>query len=125
MFVKEMLNDNPLANAAIVNDAWRAAVMLGGISVTFVSKIRSRMGLSGNLGRGRGSRTRTTRVRPGRNGPRRSRPDRRGQARSRRGKRSGLSDLEVEIDRLLMKVVENGTLPEVENALRNARRQLY
>ena len=34
-------------------------------------------------------------------------------------------NLEVEIDRLLMKVVEIGTLPDVENALRKARRHLY
>ena len=34
-------------------------------------------------------------------------------------------NLEVEIDRLLMRVVEVGTLPEVEDALRKARRHLY
>ncbi len=34
-------------------------------------------------------------------------------------------DLEVEIDRLLMKVVEIGQLPDVEDELRKARRQLY
>jgi hypothetical protein len=34
-------------------------------------------------------------------------------------------NLEVEIDRLLMKVVEIGTVPDVEDALRKARRHLY
>ena len=34
-------------------------------------------------------------------------------------------DLEVEIDRLLMKVVEIGQLPSVEDALRRVRRQIY
>ncbi len=46
------------------------------------------------------------------------------EAKSRRGK-ADLMDLEVEIDRLLMKVVEVGSLPDVENALRKARRHLY
>ena len=38
---------------------------------------------------------------------------------------SALMNLEVEIDRLLMRVVQVGTLPEVEDALRKARRHLY
>ncbi len=125
MFVKEVLNDNPLANAEAVNEAWRAAGMSGGISATLVSRIRSRMGLAGNLGRGRRSRTKTTGARPGR-------PLARVQAGSNgtgpvkmRGRSRDLMDLEVEIDRLLMKVVEIGTLPEVANALRKARRHLY
>ena len=42
-----------------------------------------------------------------------------------RGRTNLLMDLEVELDRLLMKVAALGTLPNVENALRMARRQLY
>ena len=42
-----------------------------------------------------------------------------------RGRRNDPMDLEVEIDRLLMKVVAIGTLPDVESALRKARRHLY
>ena len=53
MFVKEQLNNNPLANAEAVNKAWRAAGMSGSISATLVSTMRSRLGLTGNLGRGR------------------------------------------------------------------------
>ena len=125
MFVKEVLNDNPLANAAAVNEAWRAAGMSGGISATLVTNIRSRMGLAGNLrgGRPRGTKTTGTRrgrppiqVRAGENGT--------GPVKT-RGRKSDLMDLEVEIDRLLMRVVEIGTLPEVEDALRKARRHLY
>ena len=41
------------------------------------------------------------------------------------GESERLMDLEVEIDRLLMKVVEIGQLVDVEDALRAARRQLY
>ncbi len=33
--------------------------------------------------------------------------------------------LEIELDRLLMKVVEVGELPDVEASLRKARRHLY
>ena len=35
-----------------------------------------------------------------------------------RGRKSDLMELEVEIDRLLMKVMAIGTLPDVENGLR-------
>ena len=41
-----------------------------------------------------------------------------------RRRSSQLMDLEVEIDRLLMKVVEIGQIPDVENALRQAWRRL-
>jgi hypothetical protein len=36
-----------------------------------------------------------------------------------------MMNVEVEIDCMLMKVVEIGQLPEVEDALRKARRHLY
>ena len=42
-----------------------------------------------------------------------------------RGRMNSLMDLEIEIDRLLMKVAEIGTLPQVEDSLRKTRRQLY
>jgi hypothetical protein len=125
MFVKEVLNNNPTANAAVVNEAWKAEGMSGSISATLISNIRSRMGLAGNLrgrprgnakkagtGRGRGF----MRAEDGENG---TAPVKR------RGRTSELMDLEVEFDRLLMKVAAFGALPEVENALRKARRQLY
>jgi hypothetical protein len=125
MFIKEVLNDNPLANHEAVNQAWRSAGMPGTISPTLVSRMRSRMGLAGNLGRGRRRKARAT-------GARLSRPsmpfqpDANGNSTVRtRGRKNNLLDLEVEIDRLLMKVVGIGTLPEVENALRKARRHLY
>jgi hypothetical protein len=49
MFVKEVLNDNPQANAAIINEAWRAAGMSGSISAGLVNNLQFRLGLSGNL----------------------------------------------------------------------------
>jgi hypothetical protein len=48
-FVKEVLNDNPHANAAAVNEAWRAAGMAGRISAALVNHLRFRMRLSGSL----------------------------------------------------------------------------
>ena len=48
-FVKEYLNDHPHANPKGVNEAWTEAGMEGTISETLVNKMRSTMGLSGNL----------------------------------------------------------------------------
>jgi opacity protein-like surface antigen len=48
-FVKEFLHDNPDGNIKAVNDAWAAAGMTGTIGSTLIYKMRSEMGLSGNL----------------------------------------------------------------------------
>jgi hypothetical protein len=64
-FVREVLNDNPQANAAAVNEAWRAAGMSGSISAGLVNHLRSRMGLSGNLQAGRRKRISATGTRQG------------------------------------------------------------
>jgi hypothetical protein len=48
-FVKEFLNDHPEGNIDAVNKAWAAAGMNGAIGATLIYKIRSEMGLSGNL----------------------------------------------------------------------------
>jgi hypothetical protein len=137
MFVKEMLNDDPLANTEAVNAAWRAAGMSGTISSSLISNVRTRLRLSGKLPRKRRRRTRTAGAADaGAAGPvtgrRRGRPRRQagpggnGEAPvMSRGRERELMSLEVEIDRLLMTVVETGALPEVENALRKVRRQLY
>ncbi len=125
MFVKEWLHDHPQATTEAVNVAWREEGYSGSISPSLVSNVRSRMGLAGNTGRGR-------RGKKAASGRRRGRPAGAGQARTngtaptidrRRGQ--DLMGLEVELDRLLMKVVEVGQLPEVEASLRKARRHLY
>src|ERR1700728_3641464 len=66
MFVKEVLNDDSLANAAAVNEAWRAAGMSGSISASLVNNVRSRMGLTGNVRGRRRKGTKTTGTRQGR-----------------------------------------------------------
>jgi hypothetical protein len=124
-FVKEVLNDNPQANAAAVNEAWRAAGMSGSISAGLVNHLRSRLGLAGNLRSGRRKRIRATGTRRGRP-PMQLRTVVNGSTRAMsRTRGSDLMDLEVEIGRLLMKVVEIGQLPDVEDALRKARHHLY
>jgi hypothetical protein len=130
MFVKEVLLDNSRANAQAVNEAWQAAGMEGSISGTLVSQVRSRMGLVGNLRGRRRKRTKadiTANEGPGRGGPsRQATSESNGPiAVKTRGRKTALTDLEVDLDRLLFKVMEVGDLADVENALRSVRRRLY
>jgi hypothetical protein len=53
-FVKEVLNDNPQATTKAVNEAWKAAGFEGTIGPTLVTKMRSQLGLTGNIPKGRG-----------------------------------------------------------------------
>jgi hypothetical protein len=135
MFVKEVLLDNPLANTRAVNEAWRSAGMVGTISPTLVHTMRSQMKLTGNIRSGRRKRTgdaATTNSGRAAGGKRRGRPpkavtaqaDGLGKVGTRR-QRDTLTDLEADLDRLLFKVMDLGTLPEIEDALRKARRRLY
>jgi hypothetical protein len=48
-FVQDFLKDNPKGNAKAVNEAWATAGMTGSIGATLVNKMRSDMGLTGNL----------------------------------------------------------------------------
>src|SRR4051812_25250438 len=48
-FVKEFLNKNPQGNVQAVNEAWAAAGKEGTIGSTLINKMRSQMGLTGNL----------------------------------------------------------------------------
>jgi hypothetical protein len=125
MFVKEVLNDDPQANHQAVNVRWREAGMSGSISPTLVSRVRSRLGLAGNTrGRSRKNAKATGALRGRPAGPARAAAVATALHQS-RGRANSLMDLEVEIDRLLMKLAEIGPLPDVEDALREARRQLY
>src|SRR5438874_13757094 len=106
MFVKEVLHDNRLANTEAVNDAWKAAGMEGSISATLVNKMRSQMGLTGNLRGGRRRRARaaaTANSETTYTGKRRGRPPKQGGAEANgttqvktRGRISRLADLEVD-----------------------------
>jgi hypothetical protein len=128
-FVKEFLNDNPRSNPTAVNEAWTAAGMDGTISAGLINKMRSELGLSGNLKRGRKKKseiaTATATVT-------RKRGRKRGrvaaasvQTRSVAGRDRFLSQVDADLDRLLFKVMSLGDLPRVEECLRETRRRLY
>jgi hypothetical protein len=74
-FVKEVLNDHPEANTRAVNAAWAAAGFEGTISHTLVTKVRSRLGLTGNIPKGRKKKVQSeTAAEPTATGKRRGRP---------------------------------------------------
>jgi hypothetical protein len=137
-FVKEVLGNNPHATAKLVNEAWQAAGREGTISETLVNKMRSELGLAGNL-RGRRRRRAATAAagKPAYTGKKRGRKPKSAQpvpndgrtGDGPRGKAVGrqqrLVALEADIDRLLFKVMNLGELPEVEEGLRQTRRLLY
>jgi hypothetical protein len=51
-FLKELFNDNPQANASSVNEVWKAAGFEGTISQSLVKRVRSELGLTGNMRKG-------------------------------------------------------------------------
>ncbi|MGO9467402.1 MAG: hypothetical protein ACLQIB_06475 [Isosphaeraceae bacterium] len=122
-FVKEVLVDNPHANPKAVNEAWTAAGMKGTISAALVNKMRAKLGLTGNL------RPKTKKPATGNKRGRRpaatfsaARLDSNG---SHGARGQALIELEVEIDRLVCKVIGMGGLPDVVETLITARRLLY
>ena len=130
MFVKEYLNDNPQGNVSAVNEAWHAAGFDGTISLALVDKLRSSMGLTGNI------RRKGKKSKPSPTGKKRGRPRKEttaeingtpaGQPRGRKsGRTDALLSVETEIDKLIFQVMFIGDLPQVETALREARRRVY
>jgi hypothetical protein len=119
-----------------VNDAWQASGKKGSISGTLVNKMRSQLGLTGNLrGRPRKPRDQSAdgAAATGRRRRRRPKveaavggPANRVETRGRKSARSkALVELEAEIDRLLFKVMGMGSMTELEDGLREARRLVY
>jgi hypothetical protein len=103
--------------------------MTGTISATLVNKMRASLGLSGNL-------RSKTKSKPIISGAKRGRPRKNTAGvvtftpvlptRGRKSDRThALLDVEAEIDRLIFSVMGIGNLPEVESALRDARRRVY
>jgi len=150
-FVKDVLAKNARANAAAVNVAWKAEGRDGTISATLVNKLRSTLGLAGNL-----------RARPKKKSgpPPSEKPPYTGKKRGRkpknlatagfllspsqgngrkteqaaapvatRGKATfhlgSLEEVEADIDRLIFKVMALGGMSAIEDTLRQARRLLY
>jgi hypothetical protein len=148
-FIKEVLFDNPEANAKVINEAWTADGMSGTISAALVSKVRAELGLTGNsrgrpsqksalitgaskpVGKKRGRKPRaTSRTGDARKNKALPKADRPMQAAFERRPRMGdrqrrLTELEADIDRMLFKVMELGGLSGIEESLRQTRRLLY
>jgi hypothetical protein len=141
-FVREVLKNNPYANAEAVVAHWNAEGHEGTISQTLVNKQRSVMGLAGNL-RGR-RRRRTAKAAAAKRpytGKKRGRKPGSALAAGGAGTSNGRSAeaprgrlggrhnqlvaLEADIDQLLFKVMHLGELPELEASLRKTRRLLY
>jgi hypothetical protein len=150
-FVKGVLGKNPHANPTAVNEEWKSAGQDGTISATLVNKLRSSMGLAGNLrptpktktrsrsvekrplsGKNRGEKLKSSSSESVPPAPSRSNGKKTAQAamqNERRAKVSShhgsLEEFECDIDRLLFKVMELGGLPAIEDSLRQTRRLLY
>jgi hypothetical protein len=122
-FVKEFLNDHPKSNPAAVIEAWQAAGMDGTISPSLINKIRSELGLAGNLRRKTRGKGKPAGRRPGRKPLTVAVVQARKLGVSSRGRQ--VNEVEAELDRLLFKVMGVGNLPGVEEGLRETRRALY
>jgi len=127
-FLKEFLHDNPQGNVKAVNEAWKAAGFDGTISTALVYKARASLGLTGNLS----GKTKKSKAKATSTGKKRGRPRKEpmapvtGQPRGRKSARTlALTELEADIDRLIFKVMGVGDLAQIEDSLRQARRQLY
>jgi hypothetical protein len=133
LFVKEFLNDHPEGNVKAVNVAWTKAGFDGSIGSTLVNKMRAQLGLTGNLRR----KTTKTKAESGTKpytGKKRGRKPKGHVVQLDSGfethgftnaQASKLNELEVDIDRLLFKLMGIGNLPEIEDSLRRVRRLLY
>ena len=132
-FIREILEEDPFANAKKIREQWEAEGNEGTISQTLVNKQRSLMGLAGNIKGGRPKGSGTGAAKATYTGKKRGRKPKsesvNGHAaagRSKSGRRSGeLSQIEAEIDRLLFRVMDIGGLENLEGSLREARRMLY
>ncbi len=131
-FTKEFLNDHPSATSGEVNEAWKKAGMQGRISHTTVSEVRKSLGLIGK------PRTATRKQTPGATAPAAKTRGRKPATETRAttntiaetrrqdtSRTSILLAVESEIDRLIFTIMGLGDLPEIETALRDARRKVY
>jgi hypothetical protein len=130
MFCKEYLNDYPYGNVSAVNEAWRAAGYEGTISPALVNQIRAKLGLTGNL------RASNKKPKPAAIFKKRGRPPKESAPMVESqpvvqpqapeiDRNQALLGVEVEIDKLIFRVMSIGELLEVESALREVRRRVY
>ena len=134
MFVKEFLNDHPEGNYNDANEAWTAAGFEGTISRTLVDKTRALLGLTGNLRETKKSEASAQEKAPYTGKKRGRKPNvttsekaslNEVRTQSQESARTTiLLAVESEIDRLIFTVMGLGDLPEIETALRDARRRV-
>jgi hypothetical protein len=133
-FVKEFLHDNPFGNTKAVNEAWTKEGMKGTISETLVNKMRSHLGLAGNLRGRRRANQGAARSAKGRHPAKKRGPSPKGSKAMLLGstaahrasrRKADFIELETEMDRLLFRVMNLENLGEVEATIRDARRLLY
>jgi hypothetical protein len=141
-FVRDFLKQNPTANRKAVEEAWLAAGHEGSISSAFVSNLRSKLGLTGNLWR-------ASSTAEGRDAPESAkiaarRPKQKKRRRPAKSKASGivaeqikervpkavgrnraLGEIEGDIDRLMFKLIALGGMEDIEEELRKVRWLLY
>jgi hypothetical protein len=113
-FVRDFIKKDPTANRKAVEEAWLAAGNEGPISSALVSNLRSEMGLTGKK-RGRPAKGKVTGTIPEPTDVRRPRSG---------GRDRALAEIEVDIDRLIFKMIALGGMEDVEDELRRVRRRL-
>lgn len=136
-FITGHLETNPTANRKSVVEAWTKAGHSGTLSATLVSKMRRDLGLAGNLRARSGSvglngsngvpkdRSSGAKAKKATGDQPINRQTSTTAAKSNAGDRSRLIDeVEAGIDHLMFTLKSNGGMPEVEEALRAARRLL-
>jgi hypothetical protein len=128
-FTKEFLNDHPDATSGEVNAEWTKAGMQGKISHTTVSEVRKSLGLIGKprpATSAKVSQAKTPTIKPrGRKPATETKVATSKLAETSRQDSSRTTILlavESEIDRLIFTIMGLGDLPEIETALRDARR---
>ena len=141
-FVKEVLFDNPKANAKVVNEAWLAAGMQGTISESLVKVLRSELGLAGNLRTGSTLSTTKAATKAPKAKPA-AKPKKKAKTTTKKAQATMtparmnatglprptdrdrvLADIETEIDNLIFKLMAIGGLEKVEESLRMVRRDV-
>lgn len=137
-FVRQMLQDDPKANERSINQAWKEAGYEGSISQSSITQVKAKLGMTRpGLGRAK-QRTPEPEATPARGGSRTPAPTKSpaddGKAAATvpaaplaaapevGGRDREIAEFEREFDRVLFHAMALGNLPEVEEAIRKARR---
>jgi hypothetical protein len=132
-FIKEVLFDNPKANATAVNVAWKKAGMEGTISDSLVNSMRSQLNLTGNLRKtsktsSAGNKVQATKSKPAKSEKAAKIAPTAATTSVPKSRATSLDRVLVEVegglDRLIHRLIEVGGLLDIEDALRAVRRRV-